>query len=107
VDKPGLVDEEGVLIAGHGRVALTEGNPYADSDCRAWIPCPSSYTSRTGWWRPCKISRPLCFQFLKTARVHQIRGRGIHGRLIRQVSASAPFGKGVPRISIRSIDRDV
>jgi hypothetical protein len=44
------------------------------------------------------------FQFLKTARVHEIRGRGIHGRLIREVSASAPFGKGVPRMSIRSID---
>jgi hypothetical protein len=27
------------------------------------------------------------FQFLKTARVHKIRGRGIHGRLIREVSA--------------------
>ena len=30
----------------------------------------------------------LGFQLLKTARMHEIRGRGIHGRLIREVSAS-------------------
>ena len=35
----------------------------------------------------------LGFQLFKTARVYEIRGRGIHGRLIREVSASAPFGK--------------
>jgi hypothetical protein len=43
----------------------------------------------------------LGFQLFKTARVHEIRGRGIHGRLIREVSASAPFGKDIPRMSIR------
>jgi len=46
----------------------------------------------------------LGFQLLKTARVHEIRGRGIHGRLIREVYASAPFGKDIPRMSIRSTD---
>src|ERR1700730_12641514 len=44
---------------------------------------------------------PLGFQLLNAARAHEIRGRGIHGRLIRQASAAAPFSKGLPRMSIQ------
>ena len=44
------------------------------------------------------------FQLFKTGRVYEIRGRAIHGRLIREVSASVPFGKDIPRMSIRSTD---
>ena len=47
---------------------------------------------------------PFGFQFIEAARVHEVLGRGIHGRLIRGVSASAPLSKGVPRMSIRSHD---
>jgi hypothetical protein len=43
---------------------------------------------------------PCGFQFIEAARVHEIRGRGIHGRLIRGVSTSAPFSERVPRMSI-------
>src|SRR2546428_1939362 len=44
---------------------------------------------------------PLGFQLLKAARAHKIRGRDIHGRLIRQASAAAPFSKRLPRMSIQ------
>jgi hypothetical protein len=46
----------------------------------------------------------LGFQLFKTARVYEIRRRAIHERLIREVSASVPFGKDIPRMSIRSTD---
>jgi hypothetical protein len=44
---------------------------------------------------------PLSFQLLKAARAHEIQGRVIHRRLIRQEAAGAPFSKGLPRMSIQ------
>src|ERR1700730_3194949 len=44
---------------------------------------------------------PLGFQLLEAARAHEIRGRSIHGLLIRQASAAAPFSKRLPRMSIQ------
>src|SRR6266446_489268 len=44
---------------------------------------------------------PLGFQLFEAARAHEIRGRSIHGRPIRQASAAAPFSKGLPRMSIQ------
>src|SRR5260370_38918963 len=44
---------------------------------------------------------PFGFQLLKAAGAHETRGRRIHGRLIRQASAAAPFSKGLPRMSIQ------
>src|SRR6266853_2960440 len=43
----------------------------------------------------------LGFQLLKAARAHEIRGRSIHGRLIRQASAPAPSSEGLRRLSIQ------
>src|SRR5712671_5776966 len=44
---------------------------------------------------------PLSFQLLKAARAHEIQGRVIHRRLIRQEAAGAPSSKGLPRMSIQ------
>src|SRR6266478_3941852 len=44
---------------------------------------------------------PLGFQLLKATRAHEIQGRVIHRRLIRQEAAGAPFSKGLPRMSIQ------
>jgi hypothetical protein len=44
---------------------------------------------------------PLSFQFFEAARMHEIRGRSIHRRLIDKRPAAAPFSKGLPRMSIQ------
>ena len=44
---------------------------------------------------------PFGLQLLKAACAHEIRGPGIHGRLIQQASAAAPFSRGLPRMSIQ------
>ena len=45
---------------------------------------------------------PFGFQFIEAAGGHEIRGRGVHGRLIRGISRQRHSARGVPRMSIRS-----
>jgi len=80
----------------------SRGKPICGQRLSSAKTCPSSYTSRTGRWRPCTTSRPFGFQFLKGAGAHKFRGRVTHRCLIRQGSTAAPFSKGGDRMPIQA-----